>query len=153
MSRTKTALRRQGKGCLIGLLVCGLSGCMSLVLQPGRENVPISLSSQIYGYQTGHVLRHLSREIWTYHLLGLPQFPLGTREGLGTNELISAAIQADVSPGQGVIRLQIRHTRTPLTWLATIFSLGLLSPTAVIIDGDVVPLQRQQPAPPSSSLD
>lgn len=119
-----------------------LQSCMSLVLQSGESDLPVSLSSQIYGYQVGSVQRHLSREIWTYHLFGLPHVPLGTREGLAANNLITDVIKSELQADQGLIRLRIQHVRTPLTWMATLFSLGILSPTAVIFEGDIVSLQK-----------
>ena len=123
-------------------LLCSLSSCMSLVLQPSENNLPVSLSSHIYGYQTGQVQRHFSREIWTYHLFGLPQVPLGTREGLAANHLIMDVLQSELQEGQGMVRVRIRHSRTPLTWMATLFSLGILSPTAVHFEGDIVSIQK-----------
>jgi len=126
------------KRLLLVCLLLSLSGCMSLLLQAPETDVPVSLSERLYGYRTGQKVGRIEREIWTYHLLGLAQFPLGTREGLSTDRVLSDTLEQQVRPGQGVIRLKVRHTRTPLTWLASIFSLGLLSPTAVIIEGDIV---------------
>ncbi|PKL78441.1 MAG: hypothetical protein CVV27_03290 [Candidatus Melainabacteria bacterium HGW-Melainabacteria-1] len=117
-----------------------LSSCMSLVLRAPSSEIPVSLSEQIRGYRSGRQIRHFSREIWTYHLLGLPALPLWTREGLPADDLLTSLLKEYTSPGQGVIRLRVRHARTPLTWAATILTLGLLSPTAVTVDGDVIEL-------------
>lgn len=121
-------------------LACSLSGCMSLLLQAPDTEIPVSLNTRLHGYRSGRVVGRLQQEVWTYHLLGLPQIPLGTREGLATDQVLAGVLQRHVQPGQGVIRLRVQHLRTPLTWTAAILSLGLLSPTAVRIEGEIVEL-------------
>ncbi|MGV3525113.1 MAG: hypothetical protein ACO1RX_12855 [Candidatus Sericytochromatia bacterium] len=127
------------RGAKLALLLC-LQGCMSLVMQAEDSPFPVSLSEHLPGYRTGRVVRHVSREIWTYHLFGLPQVPLGTREGLDARHLITPLLRDAVEPGQGVVRLRVRHTHTPITWLAALCTLGLITPTAVMLEADVVEL-------------
>lgn len=133
---------RQNTVLKILLLMGLLSGCMSLHLPRTESSVPVSLSAKIFGYRVKGPVKHFSKEIWTYHLLGLPQVPLGTREGYGSTAILDEVLKAETQPGQGVIRLKIGHQRSFFTWMATLFSLGLLSPTAVVIEGDVVELER-----------
>lgn len=113
---------------------------MSMVLKVPDTTVPISLSGEVQGHRTGRVIRHVSREIWTYHLFGMPSVPLGTREGFAADDLVAPLLADEMASGHGIVRLKISHARTPLTWLATIFSLGILSPTSVTVEGDVVEL-------------
>lgn len=129
-----------GRLSVLCLLCACLSGCMSLLLQAPETEIPVSLNARLYGYRNGRVIGRLQQEVWTYHLLGLPQLPLGTREGLATDQVLAGVLKQQVQPGQGVIRLRVKHQRTPLTWAAAILSLGLLSPTAVSIEGDIVEL-------------
>src|SRR5688500_4903824 len=92
-------------------LMLSLSGCMPLVIKAPDGSVPVSLSGQIGGYRTGAQVSHFSREIWTYHLLGLPALPLWTREGLPADDLINPLLREYARPGQGVVRLKVRHSR------------------------------------------
>ena len=126
---------------LVLLPVLLLASCMSLVLKAPESPVPVSLSGQIKGYRSARVIRHLVHEIWVYQLLGLPQMPAWTLEGLSPDELVSPLLKEATSPSQGLIRLKLRQSRTPVTWLATILTLGLLSPTSVTIEADLVELE------------
>lgn len=119
-----------------------LVGCMSLHLPRTSSSIPVSLTQKIYGYRVIKPVKHFSKEIWTYHLLGLPQVPIGTREGYAIEDILDEVLMSQTKPGQGVIRLKIRHQRSFFTWMTTIFSLGLLSPTAVSFEGEVVELER-----------
>lgn len=140
-NRQPSSRLRLATGILLAAL---LSSCMAMVIKAPDGRVPVSLTGQIGGYRVGAMQRHFSREIWTYHLLGLPALPLWTREGLPADDLINPLLREYTRPGQGVIRLKVRHSRTALTWMATLLTLGLLSPTAVNIEGDVVELERLQ---------
>ncbi len=122
-----------------------LNSCMSLMFKSPDTKALISLTDEIPGQRTGKVLRHVSYEIWTYHLLGLPSVPLGTREGIPADNLIEPLVKNDLAAGNGIVRLKVTHARTPLTWVATIFTLGLVSPTAVTVEGDVVELLPLSP--------
>lgn len=128
------------RGALLLAGLC-LTGCMSMIFKAPESEIPLSLNDQLRGYRVGPVIRHISREIWVYHLLGLPQLPLWTREGLPADDLLTPFFKQYAKSGQGVIRLRIKHGRTPLTWTATLMTLGLISATAVNIEADIVELQ------------
>ena len=127
------------------IALCTLSSCMTLLIKAPESDVPVSFSGQIRGYRTGNTLRHLEQEIWVYQVLGLPKLPSWTREGLPPEDLIAPVLKANTTPGQGLVRLKVRQSRSFFTWMATILTLGLISTTAVNIDGDIVELQPEQP--------
>lgn len=127
------------------LTLLSLCGCMSLLIQASDTQVPVSLTGQIKGYRTGPTIRHLEQEIWVYQVLGLPQLPSWTREGLPPENLIVPLLQAQTTPGQGLVHLRVRQSRSFFTWMATVLTLGLISTTAVTVDGDIVELQPLQP--------
>jgi len=117
-----------------------LSSCASVHYAPVDSEQPISLSETVYGYQTGKIDHHFREEIWVYTLWGLPQVTIGTREGIPADEILSHVLKKQVAPGQGIIRLKLTHTRNLWTWMATVFSLGIFTPTAITLEGDVVNL-------------
>lgn len=130
------------KSILLALVALfSLNSCMRLVLKAPESDVPVSLSGQIKGYRNGPLLRHVEQEIWVYQVLGLPQLPTWTREGLSPDDLVGPLLKTQTGRGQGLIRLKVRQSRTVFTWLATVLTLGLISTTAVTIEGDVVDLQ------------
>lgn len=132
------------KKALLALGFCLiLTSCMSLLLEAPNSEIPASLSNQIRGYQIEARVGYLRQEVWTYHLLGLFELPLGSREGFLREEMLRGVLRQHVAEGQGVVKLRVEHSRTPLTWLATIVTLGLLSPTAVYIEGEIVQLSPQ----------
>lgn len=116
---------------------------MSLHLKRMQSQVPVSLTAKLGGYEIGPVQKHFRREIWVYHLLSLPQFPLGSRDGIDQMRLLDMVIQQEITAAnQGVIRLKIIHERNVFTWVGAMATLGVLTPTAVILEGDVVPVTR-----------
>jgi hypothetical protein len=135
------AIKRFGLGSFLGLLVFGLTGCMSLVLEHKQDLPPVSLTEVLRGYRVMPPARHFLREVWVYHLLGLPNLSLGTREGLAANQILAQVLAQETENGQGVVQLKIRHEHTAWTLIASAVTLGVLVPTAVILEGDVVQLQ------------
>lgn len=133
------------KPLLAALCSMLLSSCMTLVLKAPGSDVPVSLSAEIKGYRTGQLVRHIEHEIWVYQVLGLPWLPSWTREGLPSDDLVGPLLKTHTRRGQGLIRLRVRQSRTPFTWLATLLTLGLVSSTAVTIEGDVVELLPAEP--------
>jgi hypothetical protein len=125
------------------LLLLGLQSCMALVLER-KENQPlVSLTGQIRGYNV-NIERHFTREVWIYHLLGLPDFSLGTREGLAPDRLLDHVLSQETQENQGIIHLKIRHEHTAWTLIASAVTLGVLVPTAIIIEGDIVSLKDRR---------
>lgn len=125
-------------------LLFGLSGCMTLVLQHSQDLPPVSLTEKISGYVVGTPERHFQREVWVYHFLGLPNASLGTREGMAADQILPQVLAQEIETGQGVIQLKVRHEHTAWTLIASAVTLGLLVPTAVILEGDVVDLQARE---------
>ncbi len=126
-------------GLLIGFLLLPLA-CASVTYAPVDIEQPVSLSETVYGYQTGRLDHHFREELWLYSLFGLPQVPIGTRDGIAADQILPFVLKKHLRPGQGVVRLKLSHTRNGWTWLAAIFSLGLFTPTAITLEGDVVEL-------------
>jgi len=132
------------RGLLIGLLFC-LTACMSLVLEHKQDLPPVSLTKELRGYTVIPPARHFLREVWVYHLLGLPNLSLGTREGMAADHILAQVLEQETENGQGVVQLKIRHEHTAWTLFASAVTLGVLVPTAVILEGDVVHLRPIQP--------
>jgi hypothetical protein len=131
---------RHSLGLLLTTLL--LAGCMTVVLREPVSEIPMSLTGHLRGYRLERTGRYFSQEVWIYYWGGIPNLPMGTREGLRTDHLIEDVVKRHVGPGQGVINLKIRHEKTFANWVATLVSLGIVSPSAVIVEGDVVNLQR-----------
>lgn len=132
---------RQSIKKIVGIALLSLTiGCASVTYAPVEIEQPVSLSETVYGYQTGKLDHRFREEFWTYSLLGLPQVPLGTREGIASDQILPFVLHKHLAPGQGIVRLKLSHTRNIWTWLAAIFSLGIFTPTAITLEGDVVQL-------------
>jgi hypothetical protein len=121
-----------------GFFLFLLQGCMVLQLQKQTLDPPVSLTGQIRGYRISPPQRHFQREIWVYHLLGLPGLPLGTREGLDPDTALDQLLQAEVTASQGIIHLRLVHQHTAWTLIAAAATLGVIVPQALLIEGDVV---------------
>lgn len=117
---------------------------MVLRLEKQQPHPPVSLTARIRGYKISSPLRHFSREVWQYHLFGWPGFPLGTREGIPVSELLDTLLQAEAKAGEGIIHFKIRHEHTPWTWISAAVTLGIVVPTALILEGDVVQLMSTE---------
>lgn len=115
---------------------------MVLVLEKHQSEPPVSLTARIRGYDVSPPLRHFSREVWQYHLLGWPGCPLGTREGIPATQVLDTLLRAEAGPGQGIVHLKIRHEHTIWTWISAAVTLGMVVPTALILEGDVVDIRR-----------
>ena len=119
-----------------------LTSCMSVLIKAPESSFPISLTEHIPGYRVGTLQKHIAREIWLYQLLGVSQWSLWTREGIPPDDLIVPLLKPHVGFQQGVIRLKITHSRTALTWATSLVTLGILSPTAINIEADIVDLEK-----------
>lgn len=126
---------------LIPMVTLLLNACMSVLIKAPASPFPISLTEHIPGYRIGPVRQHIAREIWLYQLLGVSQWSLWTREGVPPDDLIVPLLQPHVGIQQGVVRLKITHSRTALTGITSLVTLGILSPTAINIEADIVDLE------------
>ena len=113
-----------------------------LQLQKHNPEPPVSLTGQIRGYQVSAPLHHFQHEIWIYHLLGLPALPLGTREGLNPATALDQLLAAETNAQQGIVHFRVVHQHTPLTLMAAAATLGLIVPQALMLEGDVVNVER-----------
>ena len=113
---------------------------MSLYIKPVESKRPVSLSASVGGYQVLSPARYFKKEVWIYHLFSVPQFPLGSREGVSQDQILDRLIQQQTLESQGIVNLKIRHERNILTWIASLVTLGVLTPTALVIEGEIVDL-------------
>lgn len=131
------------KTCLASLFLL-LSSCASLQIEPIDLQAPVSLTEQIYGYEQVRKVGHFRREVWVYHVLGMPQWSLGTRQGSHPQQLLKTILNEELQPNQGVVRLKIQHMRNGFTWFTSLISLGVVTPTVLIVEGDRIEVQPLQ---------
>ncbi|PIQ26337.1 hypothetical protein COW36_14885 [bacterium (Candidatus Blackallbacteria) CG17_big_fil_post_rev_8_21_14_2_50_48_46] len=131
------------KYLMIVLIITGffLSACMALHIQIHEDTPPVSLTRTLRGYKTSQPLFHFQKEVWVYHIFGFPDLSLGTREGIPADQLLDQLLKQAAGPQQGIVQLKIKHEHTVWTLIASAVTLGLLVPTAVIVEGDVVNLE------------
>jgi saccharopine dehydrogenase-like NADP-dependent oxidoreductase len=63
---------------------------------------------------------------------------MGSREGLEHHAIWQYTFKKHLSPGQGIHYLKVRQRQTFFTVVARLLTLGILSPTEVHIEGEVV---------------
>lgn len=136
------------RALLVGMLALQM-GCMALLIADGQTDIPISLSGQLSGYKIHATPHSFREEVWIYHFWNIQHLALGTlQDGLRYDHLLHDVVRKHITAGQGVIHLKIRHERNTLTLLSALFTLGIMTPTAVIIEGDIVDLESLNPSQP-----
>ena len=117
---------------------CLLNSCYQLDVHYPDAEYPVAFGQRLAGYEITKKSGFISETLWVYHAGDLGQFPLGSREGLNHNAIWNYTFQKHLSPGQGVHYLKVRQQQTFFTVLTRLLTLGILSPTEVHIEGEVV---------------
>jgi len=115
-----------------------LSACYQLDVHYPAAEFPVAFGQHLAGYEITEKSGFLSETLWVYHAGDLGQLPIGSREGLEHNAIWQHTFQKHLQPGQGIHYLKVRQRQTFFTVMTRLFTLGLLSPTEIHIEGEVV---------------
>lgn len=132
---------------LICVCTYALSSCYQLDVYYPDAEYPIAFGQHLAGYEIIEKTGFISEILWIYHAGDLGQLPIGSREGLEHKVIWKYAFQKHLLPGQGVHYLKVRQRQTFSTIMTRILTLGIISPTEVQIEGEIVsitPITRKK---------
>ena len=115
-----------------------LSSCYQLDAYYAEAEYPVAFGQHLVGYDINEKIGFISETLWVYHAADLGQLPMGSREGLAHNAIWRHTFQKHLTPGQGVHYLKIRQRQTFSTLITRLLTLGIISPTEVQIEGEIV---------------
>lgn len=115
-----------------------LSSCYQLDIRYSQAKYPVAFGQYLAGYDIVARKGRFQKRFWVYHAADLGQLPIGSREGLAHTEIWQHTFESVLSPGEGIQYLKIQQSQTPLTVLTRLTTLGLVSPTEVEIEGQIV---------------
>lgn len=115
-----------------------LSACYQLDVYYPDAEYPVAFGQHLAGYEITATSGFISETLWVYHAGDLGQLPLGSREGLEHRAIWQHTFQKHLLPGQGVHYLKVRQRQTFSTVMTRLLTLGLLSPTEIHIEGEIV---------------
>lgn len=113
-----------------------LSGCYAISIQ-SADNTPVLFNQQgILARQPYKVIRHFYRDIQMDYVFGAQ----------GSEAvMVSQLLAAEVATGQGIINLKVRQQPDALDMVISALTLGIYVRSHLILEGDVIQLEVQQP--------
>lgn len=125
------------KGWFLILLCLCCTACYSLDVQYQQGEYPVAFGQHLAGFEVVEKRGYLRETLWVYHAGGLGPLPIGP-EGLTPTNIWSQTFQKHLHTGEGIQYLKIRQRQTFLTLFIRALTLGLLSPTEIQIEGEIV---------------
>lgn len=133
---------KRSKLAILAIVWCtsafSLSSCYQLDAHYPEAEYPVAFGQNLAGYEITEETGFISEVLWVYHAGDLGQLPMGSREGLAHGAIWKHTFQKYLTPGQGVQYLKIRQRQTISTLLTRLLTLGVISPTEVHIEGQIV---------------
>jgi hypothetical protein len=127
---------------ILTVLACAngylLNGCYQLDMHYPDAEYPVAFGQHLAGYEITGKSGFISETLWVYHAGDLGQLPMGSREGIHHDAIWQHTFHKNLLPGQGIHYLKVRQRQTFATVLTRLLTLGVLSPTEVHIEGEVV---------------
>ena len=121
-----------------------LQACVPFHLKTPRNDLPLSMTGYISGHNLVKTSYHFREEVWIYFILGLAELSFGTfRDDFRYDYLLEDIARKHIKTGQGVTHLKISSEKSLPTILVTFFTLGILAPVSVEVEGDVVEIVPQ----------
>ena len=113
------------------------TACYQLDVQYASGEYPVAFGQHLAGFDIVEKRGYLRETLWVYQAGGLDPLAIG-REGPVPDNIWSYTFQKHLRTGEGIQYLKIRQRQSFLTLFIRVLSLGLISPTEVQIEGEIV---------------